>query len=296
MSHELRTPINAVLGYTSLMREEIYGELTDKQKNAWTRSTPPRSTCWTSSTTSWTCRRSRPGRCRCTWKRSDLADLGELAEAVEPLVREKGLELDGRGGRGSARAVHRPDQAQADPPEPALQRHEVHRRRRRLSGGERGRAGERVRSRWPDTGSGSRRRTSETDLRRLPAGRPVPDPGVRRHRAWGCPSPGSWWRCWTAPSRSRATTASDPGSPSSCPSASMTALTATPPTPTAGEGALPGPGDRPRAPRNRPFPPRGCPVGHTPGGRRARRAAHCRRHRGRPLSSITLPGPPRCVR
>jgi PAS domain S-box-containing protein len=32
MSHELRTPINAVLGYTSLMREEIYGDLTDKQK------------------------------------------------------------------------------------------------------------------------------------------------------------------------------------------------------------------------------------------------------------------------
>jgi PAS domain S-box-containing protein len=32
MSHELRTPINAVLGYTSLMREEIYGDLTEKQK------------------------------------------------------------------------------------------------------------------------------------------------------------------------------------------------------------------------------------------------------------------------
>ncbi len=33
MSHELRTPINAVIGYTSLLREEIYGALTDKQKN-----------------------------------------------------------------------------------------------------------------------------------------------------------------------------------------------------------------------------------------------------------------------
>ncbi len=32
MSHELRTPINVVLGYTSLMRERIYGELTEQQE------------------------------------------------------------------------------------------------------------------------------------------------------------------------------------------------------------------------------------------------------------------------
>jgi PAS domain S-box-containing protein len=34
MSHELRTPINVILGYTSLMRERIYGTLTDKQDQA----------------------------------------------------------------------------------------------------------------------------------------------------------------------------------------------------------------------------------------------------------------------
>ncbi|HEX8393033.1 MAG TPA: ATP-binding protein [Longimicrobium sp.] len=34
MSHELRTPINALLGYTALMRERIYGDLTDRQDDA----------------------------------------------------------------------------------------------------------------------------------------------------------------------------------------------------------------------------------------------------------------------
>jgi PAS domain S-box-containing protein len=37
MSHELRTPINVILGYTSLMRERIYGALTDKQDEALTK-------------------------------------------------------------------------------------------------------------------------------------------------------------------------------------------------------------------------------------------------------------------
>jgi signal transduction histidine kinase/PAS domain-containing protein len=34
MSHELRTPINALLGYTSLMQDRIYGELTTRQEEA----------------------------------------------------------------------------------------------------------------------------------------------------------------------------------------------------------------------------------------------------------------------
>ena len=32
-SHELKTPINVILGYTQLLQDELYGPLTDKQKN-----------------------------------------------------------------------------------------------------------------------------------------------------------------------------------------------------------------------------------------------------------------------
>jgi PAS domain S-box-containing protein len=37
MSHELRTPINVILGYTSLMRERIYGTLSEQQDQALTK-------------------------------------------------------------------------------------------------------------------------------------------------------------------------------------------------------------------------------------------------------------------
>ena len=46
MSHELRTPINAVLGYSTLLLDHIYGPLNEKQARGDRRArTRRRSTC-----------------------------------------------------------------------------------------------------------------------------------------------------------------------------------------------------------------------------------------------------------
>ncbi|MBI2060908.1 MAG: hypothetical protein HYT87_14165 [Nitrospirae bacterium] len=34
MSHEIRTPLNSIVGYTALLRDEVYGSVSDKQKEA----------------------------------------------------------------------------------------------------------------------------------------------------------------------------------------------------------------------------------------------------------------------
>jgi PAS domain S-box-containing protein len=92
MSHELRTPINAVLGYTSLMREEIYGELTEKQKNALTKINTASQHLLDLINDILDLSKIEAGKMPIYLEEVPLrVVLGELAEAVEPLVREKEL-------------------------------------------------------------------------------------------------------------------------------------------------------------------------------------------------------------
>jgi PAS domain S-box-containing protein len=94
MSHELRTPINAVLGYTSLMREEIYGELTSKQKNALDKINTASQHLLDLINDILDLSKIEAGKMPVYLEEVPLRQmLGELAESVEPLVREKSLEF-----------------------------------------------------------------------------------------------------------------------------------------------------------------------------------------------------------
>ena len=93
---------------------------------------------------------------------------------------------------------HRPAAAAADPEEPALERAQVHRARRRSRSPCRGRPGDRVALRGARHRHRHRRRPAGDHLRGLPPGRRQHAPQVRRHRASGSRSRASWRACWAA--------------------------------------------------------------------------------------------------
>jgi signal transduction histidine kinase len=93
MSHELRTPINALLGYTSLMRDRIYGDISKRQAEALDRMFAASQHLLELVNDVLDLAKIEAGKMPVHLEQVDLAALvQELSATVEPMVRQKQLE------------------------------------------------------------------------------------------------------------------------------------------------------------------------------------------------------------
>ncbi|HEU0054685.1 MAG TPA: ATP-binding protein, partial [Longimicrobium sp.] len=92
MSHELRTPINALLGYTALMRDRIYGDLTQRQEESLARMQNASEHLLELVNDILDLAKIEAGKMPVHVEEVDLAELlNEASLAIEPLVRQKKL-------------------------------------------------------------------------------------------------------------------------------------------------------------------------------------------------------------
>lgn len=92
MSHELRTPINALIGYTSLLLDRIYGEINDQQYDALARVQAAAQHLLALINDILDLAKIEAGRMPLHLEDVRLSELvEEIAAQVEPLVRKKGL-------------------------------------------------------------------------------------------------------------------------------------------------------------------------------------------------------------
>ncbi|MBW3571650.1 MAG: PAS domain-containing sensor histidine kinase [Gemmatimonadetes bacterium] len=95
MSHELRTPINALLGYTALLRERIYGDLTDRQDEALRRMQSSSGHLLELVNDILDLARIEAGRMPLHLEPVSLAALvASVVDSVEPMARARGLRLE----------------------------------------------------------------------------------------------------------------------------------------------------------------------------------------------------------
>ena len=94
MSHELRTPINALIGYTALMLDRIYGDLTAKQVEGLTRIQASAQHLLALINDILDLARIEAGKTPVRLEASELRPLlVEVSEQMEPLVKRKSLEF-----------------------------------------------------------------------------------------------------------------------------------------------------------------------------------------------------------
>ena len=92
MSHELRTPINALLGYTSLMRDQIYGELNRRQEEALSRMYTASQHLLELVNDILDLARIEAGKMPVHVEKVDVGELvRELSQTIEPMVKRKNL-------------------------------------------------------------------------------------------------------------------------------------------------------------------------------------------------------------
>ena len=94
MSHELRTPMNAIVGYTDLLDQEIAGPVNEKQKMHLSRIRASTSHLLGLINQVLSLARIEAGREEIAIEETDIADaVGQVASMMEPLVQRKSLSL-----------------------------------------------------------------------------------------------------------------------------------------------------------------------------------------------------------
>lgn len=104
MSHELRTPLNVIIGYSSLMRERIYGELSDAQDETLQKVYTTSQHLLALINDVLDLSKIEAGKMPLHLEEVDLAAvLAELSETIMPMVRKKHLVYETRFGDGVPR-------------------------------------------------------------------------------------------------------------------------------------------------------------------------------------------------
>ena len=161
MSHELRTPLNAIIGFSEVLLERMFGELNEKQDDYLKDIHASGQHLLSLINDILDLSKIEAGRMELEPATFDLPSaIGNAMTLVRERAQRHGIALSAGRRPGARRDRRRRAQVQADPAQPAVQRGEVHARRRPGRRVARSRDGDERRDRGRATpASASRRRT-----------------------------------------------------------------------------------------------------------------------------------------